>query len=220
MEPPRTADELIERARAIAGRPLSWIAARHDRPVPPDLRRHKGWIGELIEAELGATAGSRAQRDFPDLGIELKTLPVDPRGRPHESTYVCTAHLEASSLEPWPDAWVRRKLMRVLWLPIVGSGPPGQRVVGAAVPWSPSDEEEAVLRADYELLAGIIARGEWWDLTAHHGQALQIRPKAASSSQMVWALDEDGEWVQINPRGYYLRPSFTGELLRRRLLVR
>ena len=57
--------------------------------IPANLQRHKGWPGMLIEKWLGASAGSKPQQDFPELGIELKTIPIDANFSPLETTYVC-----------------------------------------------------------------------------------------------------------------------------------
>jgi len=216
---PRSSEELLARARSVAGRPLKNIAEQLDRPVPPDLRRAKGWIGQLLESFLGASAGSRAEQDFPHLGIELKSLPVDRSGRPRESTWVCIAPLDGSLSGTWELSWVRRKLSKVLWIPVVGEGTvaPGDRLVGAALLWSPSEEEEEQLRCDFEDLAELIQTGNLAQLDAHRGSALQLRPKAASSRDLTWMLDEDANWVEVNPRGFYLRRSFTTELLERHL---
>jgi len=215
--PPRTEDELHERALALAGLPLAHIAGRFGQKVPPDLRRDKGWIGNLLETALGATAKSRAEPDFPHLGVEMKTLPVRTDGRPLESTYVCTAPLDGSLEARWEDSWVRHKLARVLWVPIVGErgSPPGERRVGTPLLWTPTPEQDAALRADWEALTELIRLGELWQIDAKKGRFLQLRPKAAHRRETTWTLDEDGEWARANPRGFYLRTRFTRALLER-----
>lgn len=217
--PPSTEAELLSRAERLAGRPLAWVADHAETPVPGDLRHAKGWIGQVLEASLGASSGNKAEPDFPGLGVELKTLPVTEAGRPRESTWVCTAPLDGSIEPTWAESWVRRKLSRVLWIPIVGGGPPGERIVGSPLLWSPSEEEEALLRRDWEELTGLIAGGELWQISARRGRALQIRPKAATADELVWTQDEDANWVRENPRGFYLRASFTGAMLRRHFLL-
>lgn len=220
--PPEDAPTLLARARALAGHPLADIARAHRVGIPADLRRHKGWIGQLLETALGATASSRAQPDFPHLGIELKTLPVDAHGRPRESTYVCTAPLDGTLERDWASSWVRRKLSRVLWVPVItppGSAP-GARLVGTAFLWTPSPEEDATLRADWTSIAEHIALGHLDQLHARHGDALQLRPKAADARQTTWVLDADGTPARENPRGFYLRPAFTAALIARHLDVR
>lgn len=218
-QPPATEAELLARARQLGGRTLAQVAALYAAPLPKDPVRAKGWVGQLVEHALGATAGSRAEPDFPHLGVELKTLPVDARGRPRESTYVCTAPLDGDRDPDWASSWVRKKLARVLWVPIVGEGPLPERIVGAAFLWSPSAEEEAVLRADWEAVADLLASGETWHLGGRHGEALQLRPKAASSRDRTWVVGAEGEATAELPRGWYLRAGFTGAIVARVLRV-
>lgn len=219
--PPHSEEELVRRARSLAGRRLEEVAARYGLRVPPDQRRHKGFVGQLLETALGATAGNRAEPDFPGLGVELKTLPVSPDGSVRESTFVCTAPMDGTLDVTWEASWVRHKLARVLWLPIVSDSdtPLPERVIGGAILWSPSADEDAVLRADWVDLADRLALGELGAANASHGVALQLRPKAARASDEAWMLGEDGEWVRDNPRGFYLRTSFTQRVLRARVRV-
>ena len=58
---PASEAELLARARALAGRTLGEIAATHAFCLPPDLRGHKGVIGELLEIALGAGKPGGAQ---------------------------------------------------------------------------------------------------------------------------------------------------------------
>jgi DNA mismatch repair protein MutH len=217
--PPDCTDTLLERARALAGYDLATIAGRFGTPVPRDLRRNKGWIGTLVETALGATASSKPLPDFPHLGVELKTIPVTSDGQPRESTYVCVAPIDGSMARTWEASWVRKKLSTVLWVPVLGEGAPGTRRLGTPWLWSPSADELAVLERDWTELAEIIALGEHWQLNSRHGEALQIRPKAANSRDRVWTLGDEGEWVRDVPRGWYLRPSFTRALIQRALRV-
>ncbi len=80
---PESERELLERAERLAGWTLAEIALDLKTRLPSDLKRAKGWIGELIERALGASAFSLPEPDFPRLGIELKTIPADRAGRPH-----------------------------------------------------------------------------------------------------------------------------------------
>jgi DNA mismatch repair protein MutH len=211
---PHDEGELVARARAIAGQTVAELARAHAVALPPDTRRHKGVIGALVEKALGATARARAVPDFEALGVELKTIPVGRNGKPRESTFVCSIPLARIAEERWATSTLRTKLARVLWVPIESEAgvPLAARRIGAALLWSPSLDEEAGLRADWEELAGRLGRGEAEPLRAHAGRWLQVRPKAASSAVRRRAFDEDGAPVVANPRGFYLRASFTARL--------
>jgi DNA mismatch repair protein MutH len=215
--PPRDEAELLERARALAGLRLAELAGRLQSPVPPDLRRAKGFVGGLVERALGASAGSRALPDFPDLAIELKTLPVDRAGAPVESTFVCTIPLTEIGQVEWADSRVRRKLAKVLWVPVEGEReiPVGERRIGQALLYTLTPEDEVTLRGDWEELAGFIGRGHVEALTGHLGRFLQIRPKAAHSRARRLGFDAEGVPFAALPKGFYLRASFTGALLQR-----
>lgn len=215
--PPRDEAELLSRAAALSGLTLAELAARLDAPLPPDLRRAKGFVGGLLERALGASAGSRALPDFPELGVELKTLPVTRDGAPVESTFVCTIPLTEIGEVEWADSRVRRKLAKVLWIPVEGERAiaVGERRLGQALLYRLTEEDEQLLRADWEELAGLIGRGHVETLTGHLGRVLQIRPKAAHSRARRLGFDADGVPFAALPRGFYLRPAFTHSLLRR-----
>jgi len=213
--PPVDEGELMIRAERVAGRTIAQVADRFGLPVPVELRRHKGWIGQFLEYVLGASAASRAEPDFPHLGVELKSIPVDERAHPRESTYVCVAPLNGSIEKNWEESWVRRKLSRVLFIPIVGEGPVGDRRIGAPVLWAPDEIDRKRLRDDWEEITERIMVGDLTGLHGRVGEVLQLRPKGASGSDATWALNEDAEWVETMARGFYLRRSFTAELLHR-----
>lgn len=209
--PPRTIDELLARARHLVGTPLTALrGSSHADPI-----RTKGTAGELLERALGAT-GTGRMVDFPDLGVELKTIPVTEELAPIESTYVCTLSLADADEQEWESSWVRKKLARVLFVPLVGAAgiPWPERVVGEPLLWSPTSEQEAVLRGDFDDVVGLIGIGRIEELTAHAGRWLQVRPKARDGSVRTQAWDPSGETIATVPRGFYLRTRFTAALLR------
>jgi DNA mismatch repair protein MutH len=215
---PNTEVELLERAKAIAGLTLAELARAAGLAVPGDLRRAKGFVGQLVERALGATSGSRAGPDFETLGIECKTLPLDASGRPVESTFVCTIPLGHVGDIEWEDSPVRAKLRRVLFVPVEGERERAvaERRIGEPFLWSPSADEEADLRFDWDELSGRIGRGDVESITGHLGRYLQVRPKAADSRSRRIARDVDGAAFSALPRGFYLRATFTERVVRAR----
>jgi DNA mismatch repair protein MutH len=215
VSPPRSEEELLARAGELAGLSLAGVAARFGVPVPPDLKRAKGFVGSLLERALGATASSRAAPDFESIGVELKSLPIGKDGTPCESTFVCTIDLVRIADVEWQASLVRRKLSRVLFVPVEGDRAlaVSRRRVGTPFLWSPSAEDEAALRFDWEELAGIIGRGDAENITGHIGRHLQVRPKAANAASRRRGALPDGTPYAALPRGFYLRASFTAKVL-------
>jgi len=217
LDPLRDELQLLARAASIAGRTILELCIDQGEVCPVDQRRHKGFVGNLIERALGTTAPvNTAGPDFDRLGIELKTIPMSRQGVPRESTFVCTANLSALSESSWEQSPVRRKLARVLWLPIEAESEVAlcDRRVGRAILWSPSLEQDAQLAADWDELAARISSGEVESITAHVGRWLQLRPKAAHSRVLGRARDEHGAPLRARPRGFYLRRESTAEILR------
>jgi DNA mismatch repair protein MutH len=214
---PESERELLDRARALAGRTFAEIAARLALEVPASLARAKGFVGQLVEKALGATASSRPIPDFHTLGIEVKTLPIDRAGRPTESTYVSRLELSPTRDSRWESSALRGKLARILWVPVEAdpSTAIAARRFGTAVLWSPSAEEERQLRADYEEMLELVAHGFVDSITAHRGKVLQIRPKAANAKMRAPGIDDEGGTRMTLPRGFYLRRKFTAEILER-----
>ena len=188
-QPPTTEAELFARAERLAGVTLGAIASRFGLEAPLALTRHKGWVGNLLERALGATAGSRAEPDFEALGVELKTLPVDTRGRPLESTFVCTIPLSQIGEVEWDASRVRRKLRRVLWIPVEGtrSLDVPQRRVGAPLLWSPNVEELAALRSTGRSspassgVVGSTQSPDTWGVAFESGRRLATRARVVAA---------------------------------------
>lgn len=213
--PPSSIDELLQRAEQLAGLTLGELAHSANIRVPKDFKREKGWSGQLLELALGAQAGSKAQQDFANIGVELKTIPIDANGNPLETTYVCYAHLTNVAGSQWQTSSVRNKLGKVLWVPIDGRRdiPPSERCIATPFLWSLHGQQEQYLRQDWEEIMDMIAMGEIESITARHGEYLQLRPKAANGSALTDGIGQNGQIVQTRPRGFYLRKEFTGKIL-------
>jgi len=221
IAPPEDEKTLLTRAQSLAGYSLGELAERASLAIPPDLKREKGWVGMLLEIYLGAMAGSKPEQDFADIGVELKTIPIDCAGKPLETTFVCVAPLTGNSGVTWESSHVKHKLARVLWIPVEGERqiPLAERRIGAPLMWSPSAEEEQQLRQDWEELMDLIVLGKVETITARHGEVLQLRPKGANSKALTEAVGEFGQPIMTLPRGFYLKKSFTGPLLARHFLL-
>ena len=211
---PQNLQELQQRYQQMAGKRIGYLAEELGVAVPSDLMHAKGWVGQLIEAYLGASSGSKALQDFPNLGVELKTIPINAAGKPLESTYVCTVQSNASMLS-WHESWVYKKLKQVLWVPCIASADLAiaDRIVTTPILWQMDANMEAILRTDWEELMDMLQLGYAKDLTAKYGTYLHIRPKAANSKVLIDYVDAEGSHTKIVPKGFYLRSSFTREVL-------
>ena len=213
---PQNLEQLLSQAQSIAGLTFGELADELHIPVPPDLKRDKGWVGMLLERALGATAGSKAEQDFSHLGVELKTLPINAEGYPLETTFVSLAPLVQNSGVKWENSHVRHKLSCVLWMPIEGSRhiPLRERHIGAPILWKPTTEQERQLKQDWEELMDLIVLGKLDQITARIGEVMQLRPKGANSHAVTKGIGKNGEIIETLPLGFYLRKEFTAQILK------
>lgn len=213
--PPQSETELMQSARELSGFTLGELAHSLNIDIPTNFKHHKGWTGQLIEKALGATAGSKPEQDFANLGIELKTLPLDYNQKPLETTYVCYAPLTNLVGATWLRSNVYNKLQKVLWIPVQGEReiPPDTRMIGTPILWQPNQHQNALLKEDWEELIDLITLGRVESITARIGQALQLRPKAANGQALTEAIGIEGEKILTRPRGFYLRKNFTQQIL-------
>lgn len=207
---PQNLQDLSLRCQQISGQTIGALARELNIPIPKNLLQAKGWMGQLLEHHLGATGTSHAVHDFPNLAIELKTIPVDAEIKPLESTYVCTLQTNEHAMN-WRESWVYRKLHQVLWIPILGekSSPIEARVVMTPLLWHMPPGIEAVLQTDWEELMELMQFGHGTQISAKYGTFLHIRPKAANSRVLTPYIENDGFSTKIVPKGFYLRPAFT-----------
>jgi DNA mismatch repair protein MutH len=218
--PPEGEAELLARAHRLAGITLGELATTLEAEVRGEPARRKGLVGMLVEAALGATAGSRSEPDFPHLGVELKTIPMNAHGKPQESTFVSSIPLNEVAESDFECSSVWKKLARVLFVPVEHEATRFEdRRLGTPLLWVPSAEERALLEADWELFAGLIGEGAIDRITAHLGEALQVRPKAADASARRLGPDALGGLGWTLPRAFYLRARFTEGVIRRVLMA-
>lgn len=209
---PTSLDELLLRAQALAQRSIGELAAALGVVVPATPRQDKGFVGQLVEAALGADPQAGPRPDFPNLGVELKTIPITFAGVPLESTFCCSVAMQSTDSAEWENSRLRAKLQRVLWVPVLGARitPWAERHFGDPRLWEPSAAEWQALRADWEDLIGALADGQ--RVHAHSGAILQIRPKGRNGRVRVLAVANDGVAPAL-PVAFYLRPAFTAGVL-------
>lgn len=155
------------------------------------------------------------------IGVELKSLPINSQGKPLETTFVSVAPLTGLVGVTWQTSYVRKKLSKVLWVPVLSDKNIAlqDRIIGTPFLWSPSKEEEHLLALDWQELTDMIVLGEVENIQGKHGQVLQLRPKAANSKVKTQAFDKNGKPFMTLPRGFYLKIPFTQMLLHKHLRI-
>lgn len=210
----QTEAELLERCHDIEGLTLAQLAYHLGLLIPVNPLQRKGFSGQLIELALGTTAGNHSLPDFHELGVELKTIPINHLGKPAESTFITSIPLLTVHQQSWDSSQCYHKLKRVLWVPVEGDRAISfeSRRIGSAKLWSPSEADKHILKQDWLDLTLMIGTGKLSSIDASMGDYLQVRPKAANAKSLCYGFDEEGNQIQTLPRGFYLRSSFTARI--------
>lgn len=213
--PPENAEQLKERLFSIMGKNLSDLASFAKIALPISPLHGKGFQGELMERLLGASAPGLPIPDFPNLGIELKTVPVSEDFKALESTFFCSAPLNEVRVKRFEDSILFHKISRVLFVFLVSprNFSYEKRYVAGYRFWSPAKEDLALIRQDYEELMEKVALGGVDEISARNGNVIQMRPKAANGRALTDCVGPDGTMIKVRPRGFYMRRAFMQNLI-------
>lgn len=203
------------RAAALDGFTVACLARALGVLLPAHSRNAKGCVGKLVEHALGADPRAYTQPDFPALGIELKTIPVNAAGVPVESTFCCSVAMAQADTACWESSTLRQRLAHVLFVPVLAPKgvPLAARAFGQARLWQPAPAQQRLLRQDWEDLMGKIGAGQSGHLAANEGAVLQVRPKAAHAGVRTLGHGPSG-LEAVHPLAFYLRATFTAAILR------
>lgn len=203
---PKTIEQAIQRANNITGMTIAELAKALQIPLPHNPKSAKGFIGQLVEIALGASAGSNPIQDFPSINLELKTIPIKFNGSPAETTHICVAHLNNLCGLSFENSNVYNKIKQVLWVPVEGEKdiPIGERHIGQPFLWKMNDEEFKLLKTDFEEILEYIIHNDKENIPASIGEYMQLRP--------IGKVDDKKQY------GFYLRKNFTSMFIQKYFL--
>lgn len=180
----------------------------------PWLNR-KGDGGQLIEQLLGIQSSSTKGPDLPEIGLEIKTLPIDKEFRVLENTHICKITLPFSETDFFRSSlWLKTR--HILFVPIIGQRktPMCDKILAQPFFWQAQSCDIECLKQDWFELSSLLRTGCFEKINAKIGECLHIRPKAAHGQDLC-TLKVQGQYQRILPLGFYLRKSFTQKLISR-----
>ena len=79
--------------------------------------------------------------------------------------------------------------------------------------FKPDNQTLKLFEQDYNEFNELILNASAREIDGSAGNVIQMRPKAAASSEYIKVRDVSGNFTTTYPRAYYLRPWFTKKLM-------
>lgn len=176
----------------------------------------KTGVGHLVEWFLGKPPNSSDEPDIPELGIEVKTIPLELRGKgikslgPKEPTSLTMIDFARVAEQEWNQAYVRKKLQRILWVPYVHDYD-DKRLHSFREPflWTPPEGDLPQYEEDYGIVRTTIREGRPHELSEQLSVVLAARRKGQKGSTTTYL------GVKASTRAWALKSAYTGTLLNR-----
>lgn len=198
---PISMEELMSRTSALNGMTVGELASALNIPLPYNPKSAKGFVGQLAEIALGATAGAKPVQDFVNLNVELKTIPLLRSCRPAQNTHVCILEHRFIRNQTFENSNFYNKIKRVLWLPVEGDPSISlhERRFGAGFLWSPDERQYGILHDEWEEIMEFIAINGIEKITSDVGEHVLLAPCGGTRNNYQY--------------GFYLRKNFTSEII-------
>ncbi|QJC28814.1 DNA mismatch repair protein MutH [Enterobacteriaceae endosymbiont of Plateumaris consimilis] len=206
---------LFFRATLMTGHCLNDIAEWLNFKIPTNLNKDKGWIGKLIELYLlGKQQKNRFNQDIPQIGIEIKTIPIDVKGNTINNTFICYLPLTNKNFLIWKESTLYSKLLKILWIPIITKNkniPFEMRVIGKPIIWKPSKKNYKNLYNDWIELMKLLISGKIECINHYNGTILLVKTKS-NKNKLIKTINQNNEIILTSPRAFYLKKKFTKTL--------
>lgn len=200
---------LVVRLEPHVGRTIHDIAAAIG--VKPS-EKAKNRATSIIRKAMGI--GPRSlPTDLMALGVEFKTIPLGPNAEPHESmSFPAFDHRELTG-EEWEDSDLLSRIQDMVLIPLYREKRKSELLnqrLCRPFHWSPSREELAGIRAEWETYRDRVAAGRADDMP-HQAETrfIHVRPHGADGEDRVVAPGG----LEVVRKSFWLNQEFVREIV-------
>lgn len=178
----------------------------------------KGASGLIVENLLGIENNNRDEADLPQIGCEIKILPLqknrDGSIKAKEPTAIQMINYCEVARETWETAKLRSKINLTFWVVYLAKvdGKSKQQDDYVIVDYfldHPSDVQNGVFKTDWEEIQSYIKRGDADKLSCSMGVYLEPKTKGANNQDKTDAPDGKGGITRARRRAFYYKKNYT-----------
>ena len=178
----------------------------------------KGASGLIIENLLGFENNNRDGADIPEIGCEIKILPLQRNKngiiKAKEPTAIQMINYVEVANETWETAKLRGKIELTFWVVYLAKN------AGKALSQNdyiivdyfldhPDDIQNGIFRKDWEEIQEYIKTGKADQLSCSMGEYLEPKTKGRNSQDTTDAPDGQGGLLKARRRAFYYKKNYT-----------
>jgi DNA mismatch repair endonuclease MutH len=178
----------------------------------------KGASGLIVENLLGIKNNNRADADIPEIGCEIKILPlqVNRNGdiKAKEPTAIQAINYFDVAKETWETANLRKKITLTFWIVYLAkekgkSLNQDDYVILDYFLDYPNDFQISIFKKDWENIQDFIVRGLADKLSCSMGEYIEPKTKGKNNQDVTDAPDGKGGRIKARRRAFYYKKNYT-----------
>lgn len=178
----------------------------------------KGASGLIVENLLGLKNNNKADADIPEIGCEVKVLPIqknrDGRIIVKEPTQIQMINYFQVADEKWETAKIRKKIDLTFWIIYLAKENSKSlhqndyKIIDYFID-HPNENKLTIFKEDWEAIQDYIIKG-WADkLSCSMGTYLEPKTKGANNRDKTDAPDGTGGKLRARRRAFYYKKNYT-----------
>lgn len=178
----------------------------------------KGASGLIVEKLLGFENNNLDSADIPEIGCEIKILPLqknrDGTIKAKEPTAIQMINYIEVAKETWETAKLRGKIALTFWVVYLAktSGKAMEQNDYVIVDYfldHPNDVQNGIFRKDWENIQEYIKTGRADQLSCSMGEYLEPKTKGKNNQDKTDAPDGKGGKLKARRRAFYYKKNYT-----------
>lgn len=180
----------------------------------------KGASGLIVENLLGIDNNNIADADIPEIGCEVKILPLQKNRngeiKAKEPTAIQMINYFEVASETWETAKLRKKINLTFWIVYLAkqNGKTLNQDDYIIIDYfldHPNNIQNSVFQQDWEEIQKYISKG-WSDkLSCSMGQYIEPKTKGANNQDVTDAPDGNGGIIKARRRAFYYKKNYTNK---------